>query len=57
MPRRVARTTSLVPSVTCTSINSSPDAILMALIPVDRGLPYADSAVFFTTPLAVANMR
>src|SRR5438309_9756329 len=57
MPCRVASTMSLRPSVTCTSISSSPFSMLMARMPTERGLPNSESRVFFTTPLLVANRR
>src|SRR5438067_2266554 len=57
IPWRVASTMSLRPSVTCTSISSSPFSMLMARIPTERGLPNSESRVFFTTPCFVANSR
>src|SRR5438094_219361 len=57
MPCRVASTMSLRPSVTCTSISSSPFSMLMARMPTERGLPNSESRVFFTTPFLVANRR
>src|SRR5437667_2296708 len=57
MPWCVARTISLRPSVTCTSISSSPFSMLIARMPTERGLPNSDSRVFFTTPCLVANSR
>src|SRR5690348_148763 len=57
IPCRVAMTMSFRPSVTCTSISSSPFSMLMALMPVERGFPKAESTVFFTTPSLVAKKR
>ena len=42
-----------MPLVTCTSISSSPSSILMALMPLERGFAYAESAVFLTVPFLV----
>src|SRR6266516_838073 len=57
MPCRVARTMSFEPSVTCTSISSSPFSMLIARMPAERGLSNSESAVFFTTPCLVAKNR
>src|SRR5882672_5867873 len=48
---------SLRPSVTWTSISSSPFSMLIARMPTERGLPNSDSRVFFTTPCLVAKRR
>src|SRR5438445_6158890 len=48
---------SFRPSVTWTSISSSPFSMLIARMPTERGLPNSDSRVFFTTPCLVANRR
>ena len=39
IPSRVASTISLLPSVTWTSISSSPSSMLIALMPLARTLP------------------
>src|SRR6266540_1469564 len=57
IPCWVASTMSFEPSVTWTSINSSPFSMLMARMPTDRGFPNSESTVFFTTPFFVANSR
>src|SRR2546426_2042765 len=57
MPWCVASTMSFRPSVTCTSISSSPFSILMARMPTERGVPNSESTVFLTTPCLVANRR
>ena len=56
-PCLVASTISLVPCVIWTSMSSSPSSILIALIPVERGLAYSLSADFFTVPLLVQKSR
>src|SRR5579859_851019 len=57
MPWPVASTTSFRPSVTCTSISSSPLSMLMARIPAVRGFPNSESTVFLTMPFLVAKSR
>ncbi|MNC91232.1 hypothetical protein D3C83_74510 [compost metagenome] len=48
---------SFEPLVIWTSMSSSPPSILIALMPVERGFAYCDSAVFLTVPFFVTNNR
>jgi len=48
---------SLVPVVIWTSISLSPGSILIALMPLERGLAYWERAVFLTVPPRVLNNK
>ncbi len=50
LPSVVPMMTSLLPSVISAPINSSPSAILIAMMPLERGFENSDSDVFFTVP-------